>query len=43
MHIKVKGVNNHLVFVLDDNQDFNSLMNELESPYLKFFLLHHLR
>ena len=31
MHIKVKGVNNHLVFVLDDNQDFNSLMNELES------------
>ena len=27
MHIKVKGVNNHLVFVLDDNQDFNSLMN----------------
>ena len=39
MHIKVKGVNNHLVFVLDDNQDFNSLMNELESllesPLLK--------
>ena len=39
MLIKVKGVNNHLVFVLDDNQDFNSLMNELESllesPLLK--------
>lgn len=31
MHIKVKGVNNHLVFVLDDHQEFNSLMNELES------------
>lgn len=39
MHIKVKGVNNHLVFVLDDRQEFNCLMNELESllesPLLK--------
>lgn len=39
MHIKVKGVNGHLVFVLDDNQEFNSLIEELESllesPLLK--------
>ena len=25
MHIKVKGVNGHLVFVLDDSQEFNNL------------------
>ena len=39
MHIKVKGVNNHLVFVFDDSQEFNTLLNELESllesPLLK--------
>ncbi len=39
MHIKVKGVNGHLVFVFDDSQEFNSLMSELESllesPLLK--------
>ncbi|WP_294578578.1 septum site-determining protein MinC [uncultured Thomasclavelia sp.] len=39
MHIKVKGVNNHLVFVFDDSQEFNSLLQEfkslLESPLLK--------
>ena len=32
MHIKVKGVNNHLVFVFDDSQEFNTLLNE---PALK--------
>ena len=31
MHIKVKGVNGHLVFVLDDSQEFNNLMKELKS------------
>ena len=39
MHIKVKGVNGHLVFVFDDSQEFNSLISELksllESPLLK--------
>ncbi len=39
MHIKVKGVSGHLVFVFDDSQEFNSLMSELESllesPLLK--------
>ena len=31
MHIKVKGVSGHLVFVLDDSQEFNNLIKELES------------
>lgn len=39
MHIKVKGINGHLVFVFDDSQEFNSLISELksllESPLLK--------
>ena len=39
MHIKVKGINGHLVFVFDDGQEFNSLISELksllESPLLK--------
>ena len=29
MHIKVKGVNNHLVFVFDDSQEFNTLLNAI--------------
>ncbi|WP_296879247.1 hypothetical protein [Thomasclavelia sp.] len=39
MDIKVKGVNNHLVFVFDDSQEFNILLDQLksllESPLLK--------
>ena len=39
MHIKVKGVSGHLVFVLDDSQEFNNLIKELEglldSPLFK--------
>lgn len=31
MHIKVKGVNNHLIFVFDDSQELYTLLNELES------------
>lgn len=43
MHIKVKGVNGHLVFVFDDSQEFNSLISELKSllvsPYLKVMVI----
>lgn len=39
MYIKVKGVNDRLVFVLDDQTEFNNLMNELkrllEKPMFK--------
>ena len=39
MHIKVKGVSGHLVFVLDDSQEVNNLIKELEglldSPLFK--------
>ena len=33
MHIKVKGVNGHLVFVFDDSQEFNSLISVFDTCF----------